>query len=249
MKLVPRILTLCFFGLLSLPVFAQTFGEITGRITDSSGAAAPEAAVTATNINTNATRATVTTQSGDYALPSLPPGTYNVKVEKAGFKSGEAKAVNLSVQQTVRLDFALTVGQISESVTIEANAIQLQAENATVGTVVENKRIVELPLNGRNYLQLVALRPTRPRLRRRRPGQLAPGRIPRGSTSISVAGQRSSFNHYSLDGVKNTDPNFNTLRDPAVHRRTAGIQSPDRHLSGGIRPQHDADQRVHQIRW
>jgi hypothetical protein len=195
---------------LALPAFAQTFGEITGRVTDASGAAAPESAVTVTNMSTNATRHTVTTVTGDYSLPSLPPGTYSVKVEKPGFKSDETKNVQLSVQQVVRLDFTLTVGQVSESISVEANAVQLEAENATVGTVIDNKRIVELPLNGRNYLQLVALTsnattlsPSAGQAGSRQGGD-------RANQSISVAGQRIMFDNFTLDGVNNTDPNFNT---------------------------------------
>ncbi len=95
MKLVPRILSLCLLGALSLPLLAQTLGEITGRVTDSSGAAVADAAIAVTNINTNAGRQTVSTASGDYTFPSLPPGVYNVKVEKTGFKTGEAKEVQV----------------------------------------------------------------------------------------------------------------------------------------------------------
>src|SRR3954451_11768842 len=108
-KIVPRVLTLCLLGALALPVFAQTLGEITGRVTDSSGAAAPDASITVTNTSTNANRQTVSTPSGDYGFPSLPPGVYNLKVEKTGFKTAEAKSVQVQVQQTVRLDFVLTV--------------------------------------------------------------------------------------------------------------------------------------------
>jgi hypothetical protein len=114
------------------------------------------------------------------------------------------------VQQTVRLDFTLTVGQLSESITVEANAVQLQAENATVGTVIDNKRIVELPLNGRNYLQLVALTPnaTTASPSAGQAGSRQGG--DRAGQSISVAGQRTMFDYFTLDGVNNTDPNFNT---------------------------------------
>src|SRR4051794_24649078 len=103
-------LALFLFGALAQPVIAQTFGEITGKITDSSGAAAPEAVITVTNSNTNAARRTVTTDTGDYGFPSLPPGTYNVRVEKTGFKADETKNVEVNVQQSVRLDFTLSVG-------------------------------------------------------------------------------------------------------------------------------------------
>ena len=203
--------TLSLMGmLLAVSGFSPTFGEVTGRVTDSSGAAAPNAAVTLTNVSTNGVRNTVTNDSGDYSFPSLPPGVYNLKVEKQGFKAAESTNINVQVQQTVRLDFSLQLGQISESVQVEASAAQLQVENTTVGTVIENKRIVELPLNGRNYLQLVALAPNVTTLSPSagQAGSRQGG--DRANQSISVAGQRTMFDYFSLDGVNNTDPNFNT---------------------------------------
>ena len=189
---------------------AQTFGQVTGQITDSSGAAVPDAAITLKNTSTDAVRRTVSTASGDYSFPSLPPGAYSVQAEKPGFKRSESDNVIVQVQQTVRLDLTLTIGQVTESVIVEASAVALQAENATVGTVVENKRIVELPLNGRNFLQLVALAPNVTTLSPQagQAGSRQGG--DRAAQSISVAGQRTMFDYFTLDGVNNTDPNFNT---------------------------------------
>lgn len=207
-RLFALLTTLLFSSAL---VFGQTFGEITGEIRDSSGAAVPAVNVTLVNVATNASRSTVTNDSGVYSFPSLPPGTYTVKAEKQGFKSASAKDVSVQVQQTVRLDIDMAVGSVTDSIDVSAQASALTTENSTVGTVVENKRIVELPLNGRNYLQLVALAPNTStgfpsagQARSRQGGF-------RSENSIAVAGQRSSFNHYSLDGVENTDPNFNTF--------------------------------------
>src|SRR3569833_4250783 len=123
-----------------LPVCAQTMGEITGRVVDSSGATVPGASVTITNSATNSTREGTSSGVGDYSFPSLPPGVYTVKVQKQGFKTVESTNVRVQVQQPVRLDFTLEVGQISQQVVVEASAAQLQAENATVGTVIDNKR-------------------------------------------------------------------------------------------------------------
>lgn len=189
---------------------AQTFAEITGRITDASEASVAEATITATNTATNASRQTTSTASGDYAFPSLPPGTYNVRVEKLGFKIDEKKSVHVSVQESVRLDFTLTVGAVTETISVEANVVQLQSENATVGTVIDNQRIVELPLNGRNYLQLVALTPNATTLSPSAGQAGARQGGERTDQSISVAGQRIMFDNFTLDGVNNTDPNFNT---------------------------------------
>jgi hypothetical protein len=192
-------------------MLAQTLGEITGEVRDTTGASVPGVNVNITNTATNAKRSSVTNDAGIYSFPSLPPGVYSLKAEKQGFKSATAANVEVQVQQTVRLDLDMTVGSVSESIEVSAQASALTTENSTLGTVVENKRIVELPLNGRNYLQLVSLSPNTStgfpsagQARSRQGGF-------RSENSISVGGQRSSFNHYSLDGVENTDPNFNTF--------------------------------------
>src|SRR5581483_2142857 len=204
-------LLLCLALLSNLPTLCQTFGEITGTVTDATGAAVGGARVTAVNIDTNAARDSMTNDAGVYAFPSLPPGNYMVRVEKPGFKTSTRTDVLLEVQQSARLDFELAVGQVSESIEVSAQAALLSSENATVGTVIENRRIVELPLNGRNYLQLVSLAPNVSF------GFPAAGQAGsrqggvRADQSIAVAGQRASFNHYTLDGVENTDPNFNTF--------------------------------------
>lgn len=191
-------------------LLAQTFGEITGHVSDATGAAVAGATVTMTNVSTSGSRTTTTTDAGDYSLPSVPPGTYNIKVERTGFKATITNNVSVQVQQTVRLDLTLQVGQLTESVEVQASADQLQQENATVGTVIENRGIVELPLNGREYLNLVALSPNT--------NTLSPSSGQAGSRqggdratqSISAAGQRIMYDYFTLDGVSNTDPNFNT---------------------------------------
>src|SRR3954447_20953435 len=208
MRSLLYMLALCIA--LAMPSMGQTFGEITGLVRDQSGAALVNAQITVVNAETNATRTTESNEAGAFSFPALPPGTYNVRVEKQGFRSAVQNGVLLQVQQSARLDFDLSVGQVSESVEVSANAQLLTTENATVGTVIENKRIVELPLNGRNYLQLVSLSPNvsygfgnAGQAGSRQGGE-------RASQNISVAGQRSYFNNFTLDGVNNTDPNFNT---------------------------------------
>jgi hypothetical protein len=191
-------------------IYGQTLGEITGRVSDASGAAVAGATVSVTNNSTNAVRSTVTTEAGDYSLPSLPPGNYTAKVERQGFKAETTRNIDVQVQQTVRLDFTLQVGQVSESIEVVAEAVQLQSENSTVGTVIGNKEILELPLNGRQYLNLVALAPNTNVLSP--PSGQAGSRQggDRANQSISVAGQRIMFDFFTLDGINNTDPNFNT---------------------------------------
>src|SRR5262245_304846 len=191
-------------------LYAQTCGEVTGRVTDPSGAVIPGASLTVTNVNTSAVRNVVTTEPGTYTFPSIPPGSYRMRTELPGFKTAVSEQFEVQVQQVVRLDVVLQLGQISDTVEVAAAAELLQSETASVGTVIENKIITELPLNGRQYLGLVALSPN--------VNTLAPSAGQAGSRqggdrasqSISTGGQRIMFNYFTLDGVNNTDPNFNT---------------------------------------
>jgi Carboxypeptidase regulatory-like domain len=193
-----------------LPLLGQTFGEITGRVSDPSGAGVPNSTITLTNTSTNAVRQAQTGSDGIYSFPSLPPGTYSVRTEHAGFKSAMSNNVEVQVQQTVRLDLTLEVGQTSESIEVSAAADLLQSENATVGTVVETKSISELPLNGREYLNLVTLAPNVSNFAP--PAGQAQSRQggDRANQSISAGGNRIVYDYFTLDGVVNTDPNFNT---------------------------------------
>jgi hypothetical protein len=196
--------------MLSASVFGQTLGDVAGTVTDPQGAPVAGANVTITNTSTNAVRQTTTNNEGIYAFPALVPGTYSIKVDKAGFKTSTQSNVELQVQASIRVDITMQLGQVSETIEVSASGATLQTENATVGTVVEQKRIVELPLNGRNYLQLTALAPN-VSFGFPSAGQ-ADGRQggDRANQNISVAGMRNNFNRFTLDGVENTDPNFNT---------------------------------------
>src|SRR5512142_584800 len=124
-------------ALFAIPLYAQTSGEVTGHISDPSGAAVPGAKISLTNIATNAVRTAVSTGSGDYTFPTVAPGMYSVKVEMAGFKTASSN-VQVQIQQAVRLDFALALGQVSETVEVTASTPLLQSETASLGTVIEN---------------------------------------------------------------------------------------------------------------
>jgi hypothetical protein len=196
--------------LFGLPLLSQTLGEITGRVSDPSGAGVPNSVLTLTSTSTNAVRQTDSGSDGFYALPSIPPGFYNLKAEHPGFKTETTNNIEVQVQQTVRLDMTLQVGEVSQSIEVSAAANLLQAENATVGTVIANQSIVELPLNGREYLNLVTLSPNVSNLAP--PSGQAQSRQggDRANQSISAGGNRIVFDYFTLDGVVNTDPNFNT---------------------------------------
>ena len=191
------------------PGFAQTLGTITGEVKDSTGALVPGATVTVINKATNATRPTSSNEVGLFDLPALPPGQYTVRCELDGFRTA-TRDVEVQVQQTVRVNFVLELGAISEMATVTGQAPLVETSNATIGTVIENRRIVELPLNGRNYLQLVALSPN---VSAEFAGAGQSGTRQGGTRStqqLSISGQRREFNFYTLDGVDNTDVNFNT---------------------------------------
>jgi hypothetical protein len=190
--------------------FAQTSGEITGEVKDPAGAVVPKVTVTATNQATNVSRVTTTNDAGVYDFPNMIPGTYAVKAESSGFETTVKTNIELQVQQSARVDFALAIGQSTQTVEVSAAGEMLTTENATVGTVIEEKRIVELPLNGRSFFSLVALSPnvqfgfT--------PAQQASGRLggTRSTLTMSLSGARATWSNYTLDGITNTDLDFNT---------------------------------------
>src|SRR5881397_3895749 len=193
-----------------VPAVAQTQASISGVIHDPTSAVIPGVTVTVTNPATNFVRTAISNEAGVYNFPSLQPGRYNIKVELPGFRTITQNDVELQVQQSARLDFTLQVGEVSQTIEVSGTAALIATENATVGTVIENRRIVEMPLNGRNFLQLVSLSPNvsygfdNSQIANERQGGT------RAQQNISVAGQRSAFNHFTLDGVENTDVNFNT---------------------------------------
>ena len=200
-----------FFSLLilTIPAFAQTFGEMTGTVVDSSNAIVPAASVSVTNTATNQVRQADTNSSGNYTVPFLPPGVYQVRVEKQGFKIAARNNVSLQVADSVRVNFTMELGSVAETIEVQSGATLLTTEGGTVGTVIDNKRIVELPLNGRNYLQMVALSPNVSAEQGAGGEAAARKGGTRTEKSISVAGARNQFNHYTLDGIENTDMSYN----------------------------------------
>ena len=191
------------------PGYAQTLGTITGEVKDTSGAVIPGATVTAQNAATNAVRIQNSNEAGAFTFPAMPPGDYTVKAELQGFKTAQNK-VELHVEQSVRVSFTLEVGGITETTEVTGTSPLISTENATIGTVIDNRRIVELPLNGRNYLSLIAASPN---VSVGFAGAGQAGDRQGGSRSAqqySIAGQRREFNYFTLDGVDNTDVNFNS---------------------------------------
>jgi len=172
----------CNFG-------SKRFGEINGSVFDSTGAVVPGVTITVTNPQTNFTRTAISNESGYYTLPALLPSLCNVKAELSSFQTEVRNSADLQVQQAARIDFRLNVGAITDTVEVEAGAPLLNTENGTVGTVIENERIVDLPLNGRSFVSLIALSPNVITGQTSNTGWTTlRGNADRGNVSIAIAG-------------------------------------------------------------
>ena len=189
---------------------AQNFGQITGRVLDASGAVLPGATITVTNPQTGIAATDQANDAGVYVFPNLLPGTYNVKVELQGFQSVVRNGVELQTQQTARMDFSLAIGTLAETVEIVGSAPMINTEDTAIGTVIDNRRIVDLPLNGRNFLQLVSLTPNVSASFANSGQSGARQGGDRSEQQLSIAGGRREWNYYTLDGMNNTDVNFNS---------------------------------------
>ncbi|MFL6447508.1 MAG: carboxypeptidase-like regulatory domain-containing protein [Bryobacteraceae bacterium] len=173
----------------------QPTAQITGIITDASGAVIPEARISATNINTGVEAVTQSNESGNYVFSNVPIGTYKLSVQKQGFSTVERQDIALAVGQTARIDFSLAVGSTTETVEIHASPPLLEAASASVGQLIESKAVSDLPLNGRNFLQLAKLSSG---VLEAKPGD----RATEGGSFIAN-GVRAQLNNFLLDGVDN----------------------------------------------
>lgn len=189
---------------------AQTaVSTLVGTVKDQSGAVVLGANITCTSRTTSERKVTVTTDAGDYRIPQILPGFYDVSAEAQGFKKTTVSNIELLVQQTGRVDIVLQVGEVSDTVEVTGMAPLLQSEEASVGNVIDQKRVVQLPLNGRGFLQLAFLVPGVSQAGGTG-GRTAEERGTfNGNSAISVGGNRENANVFLLDGTMNTDRNFN----------------------------------------
>jgi len=204
-----QVIRLLLLSLTLLPlhftVHAQTHrGSIRGNVTDSSGTALPSAPIKLLHTETNESRIARSGDQGEFIVTALPPGPYRIEVESGGFKK-YSRLVTLQVNQELRLDISLEVGPITEELVVNAPETALRKDSPTIGSVIENRQITGLPLDGRNFLELTLL---------------VPGAVPsapgsassvRGDVAFNVNGAREDSNSFLLDGVYNFDPKLNSV--------------------------------------
>jgi len=197
------------------PAFGQVGSAVvTGTVTDSSGAAVAGVSVKATNLATNNAYPAVTNDAGFYSLPDLPPGNYEITVEKQGFERLEKPDVVLHVADTVSIDFVVKVGAVTQTVTVEGGAPLVNTTNAALGGLVQSDEVENLPLNGRNYIGLTLMQPG-----------VAPVNIPPGGayngTWFITNGATIRSNNFLLDGAIMQDVNSGSTAD--FSGRTLGL--------------------------
>lgn len=137
----------------------QSSATINGTVKDSSGAVVEGATITLTNVDTAVSRSSASNSAGDYVFIDILPASYSMKISKPGFSSVTQRQITLNVNQTATYDFTLTVGATQQSVTVEAAAVAIEASTSELGTVINEQAVKDLPLNGRNFTQLLTLTP------------------------------------------------------------------------------------------
>ena len=174
------------FVICQFHAFAQTAtGTLQGVVTDASGAAVADAKVTVENQRTNVKQSLVTNGEGRFVQPFLVPSEYRLTVEKSGFQKYLSNDIKVDVQQTVGVDVALKLGEVTSTVEVTSSAVQLSTETSSVSTVVDMKRILDMPLNGRNPFSLAST---------------APGVIPGGGSTPWISGGRNASSENPAPG-------------------------------------------------
>ena len=191
-------------------------GQINGTLSDATGAVVPGAAVNLTNQETGLTREMTSNESGDYTFPLLPVGLYSVTTQAEGFQVNRRTDIRLNVNQTLRVDFEMVVGEVTETIEVQAAAAAIDTETSSVGHFVSQKQVTQLPLNGRSFLQLLFLGNGAVETN----GEQGSMRRDAGN-AISINGARPTSNNFLLDGTSNTDTALGT---PAVILSIDAIQ-------------------------
>jgi hypothetical protein len=218
-KKAPWLLTVVLLGVCVSGWAQIPTASIVGTVTDSTGAVIPKAKVTVANSAKAFTREFASNTAGEYAAISIPLGDYTITAEASGFQKLVRTGISLTVGQTQRVDLTMTVGQVTQEVTVTGNVVRVETENAAVSDLVSGTQISKLSLNGRNFVSLALL---------------TPGAVPDnglnssavgvyGNNSISFNGGRMQYNNWEIDGGNNTDegsastfntyPNLDTIAE------------------------------------
>ena len=223
---------LCLALSICSPLPAQvSTGEIAGAVLDASGAAVPKAKVTATNTETGtAVRTMLSGPAGGYIMTLLPPGSYTMSVESPGFRKVVQTGITLQVSQRIRLDFTLQLGQVTETVEVKEAAPLLESQSSSVGSTIGQQFVDELPLNGRNFVQLAILTPGVNGTGYSTSGTIQSGARPddrRPGTEIFSNGNREGSNNFLYDGVDNNERLIQliVLRPPVEAIREFRVQT------------------------
>ncbi len=200
------------FCIVSAPLFSQAVsGTILGTVLDASGAVVAKAPINITNTETGLNRTVETDASGEYTAPSLPPGPYTVTVQMEGFKKTSVTSLQLGVDQKLRVDISLQLGTVSDTINVEAAAPVVKSDSSELGDTVTEHQIKDLPLNGRDFVNLTRIIPG---VVRGIPGANIDGAGSlawRASASFSANGQRTRDNNFLLDGVDNNETWLNSV--------------------------------------
>jgi hypothetical protein len=192
-------------------------GKVVGTVRDATGAVVVGARITVTNVDTNVSRSVDANNTGEYVITELPAATYTLLAEHEGFKKVVQAAFKLDVNQVVRVDFTLAVGSVNETVTVTAAEPLLESQTSSLGQVIEENRVNELPLNGRNFIQLAYLSPG---VNQGPAGTVQQGSIPeneRANGSIQANGLMATNNNFLLNGFDNNEQQIGfELIEPSV---------------------------------
>ena len=188
---------------------ASSSSDISGKVSDSTGAHIPGATITLINNGTGAVRVTSSNDLGDWSIPNIPPANYKLRVEKPGFKVTEIPSIDVEIGKTANGAVTLSIGAVTDTIEVTALPAQLQTQESTVGQVINQKQINDLPLNGRNVLQLATLAPG---VSPPQGGQTGtPGQYGTRQLYITVDGGRGSSTNYVLDGTYIRSVRFNNM--------------------------------------
>src|SRR3984957_16322803 len=200
-----RYFCLCLIVLLgTLQLRADVTGSIVGYVRDSSGAVLPNATLTIIQASTGYTRTATTDAAGQYSILALTPGSYRLTASNPGFENGVVENIDLNVNDALKFDFSLKVGNVSQTVSVDANTLQVDTVSTSVGNTITSSQILAMPLNGRSYLDLLALQPgVAPLSTNNNYNNRAPASGLYGSTgNVSTDGQPEWANAFLVNGAE-----------------------------------------------